>query len=422
MHFSVYSKTYETNEGLIYKKHFIVLKDEFGTILEWTDFHKYITPVTPNSDRIQKNIKKKFDYVVIFLNYVYFEENITSLSNIDKKMVERFLNAYGQIKLKNDNVTTHRNIKTVNKCKDCIIAFIENLIVSKQMNRIRTNDLYSYKNVFNYKDRKFEKKMIDNFEITCVDNYDKIFRDITYKAMNIIMRQIETKHKNILGSTTLQKNVGLRTSESLNVRREDSPLGAGIEFEIIDGKVMNAYINIQREYNLRSDLISVGGIKKERKQKIHPLFLGDFCREYQIYMQYLEGKKYEEDYGPLSINRNGKAMTYASYYYHFKNVIQEVIPIMLASNDEELVAYGIMIQQYGLSPHIFRHYFSMCLSDNGASISEMMEFRGDKSPESALVYLQNKSDLTRKLEKVNNETFAYNLWKASKKYSNEDDD
>jgi hypothetical protein len=43
-----------------------------------------------------------------------------------------------------------------------------------------------------------------------------------------------------------------------------------------------------------------------------------------------------------------------------------------------------------------------------------MYWRGDKSPESALVYLQNKGDLVKQYAKVNNEIFDYSMWKVSK--------
>lgn len=193
-------------------------------------------------------------------------------------------------------------------------------------------------------------------------------------------------------------------------------LAPGIEFEIIDGEVMNAYIDLSNEYVLRDDMVDTGNIKKEKKRKVYPRYLAEFCRGYQIYMHYLEGKKYEEKYGPLTINRDGKAMTYDSFYYHFKKVIKEVIPIMLSSDDREIVSYGLMIQQYGIAPHIFRHYFSLRMADEGASLAELMQFRGDSTKDASLVYLQNKSMLTKEVEFVSNQAFAFNLWRASKIY------
>ena len=43
-----------------------------------------------------------------------------------------------------------------------------------------------------------------------------------------------------------------------------------------------------------------------------------------------------------------------------------------------------------------------------------MNWRGDKSPESALTYLENKSELEKQYERVSDEVFNYSLWKASK--------
>ena len=47
-------------------------------------------------------------------------------------------------------------------------------------------------------------------------------------------------------------------------------------------------------------------------------------------MTYLEGKKYEKDYGPLNLNRRGKALSYDVYYQRFRKIIRdEMIPIFL---------------------------------------------------------------------------------------------
>lgn len=43
-----------------------------------------------------------------------------------------------------------------------------------------------------------------------------------------------------------------------------------------------------------------------------------------------------------------------------------------------------------------------------------MYWRGDKSPESALTYLQNKSELEKQYKKINNEVFDYRYWQAEK--------
>jgi hypothetical protein len=47
-----------------------------------------------------------------------------------------------------------------------------------------------------------------------------------------------------------------------------------------------------------------------------------------------------------------------------------------------------------------RHWFSVQLVLNGEDIAQIQYWRGDKNPQSAFDYLQNKGDLVRELEAV----------------------
>ena len=60
-----------------------------------------------------------------------------------------------------------------------------------------------------------------------------------------------------------------------------------------------------------------------------------------------------------------------------------------------------MLCENKLAPHSLRHWFSTQLALRGESIDQLQFWRGDRNPESALVYLQNKGDLVRELAKTN---------------------
>lgn len=95
-----------------------------------------------------------------------------------------------------------------------------------------------------------------------------------------------------------------------------------------------------------------------------------------------------------------------------------MIPIYLQSNDNELVLYGQTLMEHSLSPHVFRHWYTVQLVLSG--INEpgvLMHYRGDTSPESALTYINNKGELEKQFSKVTNETFNYTLWAAKEKYN-----
>lgn len=131
-------------------------------------------------------------------------------------------------------------------------------------------------------------------------------------------------------------------------------------------------------------------------------------------MEFIEGRQYEADYGALTTTSTGKAYTYDAYYKEFQNVVKEAIPVMLASGHARTVHYGMLLQEHSISPHILRHWFSMKLTIYGEDVAGLMTWRGDKSPESALTYISNKSELVDELEKVSDEAFHYTLWKAGK--------
>jgi len=57
-----------------------------------------------------------------------------------------------------------------------------------------------------------------------------------------------------------------------------------------------------------------------------------------------------------------------------------------------------LLYENRLGLHALRHWFSVQLVLNGEDIGQIQYWRGDKTPESAFLYLQNKGDLVRELE------------------------
>lgn len=130
-------------------------------------------------------------------------------------------------------------------------------------------------------------------------------------------------------------------------------------------------------------------------------------------MLYLKNKKREMIYAPLSVNRNGKAYTYDAYQARFKVLIKQIIPILLQSEDPEVAEYGMLLQENNISPHIFRHWYSVRLTLFGESVAGLQYWRGDSNPESALTYLQNKGELAKQLREVSSGIFDYAMFQAS---------
>jgi len=420
-HFSVYEHTLVFKESELLTRKFIVLKDDSGDICAFTDFHRYIRSAKKQyAHRVTDDGNSRHYYVAKLLNYVFFDKyHIRTLNDMTIKMVSDFLNDYGNALLPSDS--SERTKATVVSCVRTIIDFLDEFIEKNKGNcKIKQSDLYKTVTTRN-KRGNIVKKKVPAFEVTYSGKVRSIFRDMPNKVFNLFLNHVIEKHPDMLMLVALSAFAGLRPAEACNIRRSDSALGPGIRFVMQNGEITDVILDLKKELNLRSDLKSVGSIKKERIQRVYPAFLDAFMECYRIYMDYIEGRKYEADYGALTVNKQGKAITYDSYYQKFRKVTTEIIPILLADEDAEVVNYGHLLMENNISPHILRHWFSVKLTLYGEDVSGLMYWRGDSSPESALTYLQNKGDLEKQYRYVNSELFDFIQWQAAAEYGGNDD-
>lgn len=412
MKFISYKHTLILGDNHLVTKQLIALKAPDGN-LQFTDFHRYVKSASKIKS-ISDDGNKRFAYVIKFLNYVFGVKRITSLDQLTLDMIKDFLMNYGLGTLPGD--TRHRKKSTVEICVNTILDFLTLYLKERKGKAILSpSALYETTSYTNKRGRLIKRKEV-KFDVYVDDSQTEqaIFRDMPNSAFEMLFAHIAEYHKDLLMVVALGAFVGLRPSEACNVRREDSPLGAGILFHQSEGETFKVEIDLRREMPLRSDLKPTGRIKKERMQAVPYIFLEVFLDTYNNYMSYLEGKRYERDYGPLNLNKQGKALTYAVYYQRFRRIIrEEMIPIFLKSDDAEVVFFGHLLQEHNISPHIFRHWYTTQLVLSGVSeISELMSARGDKSPDSAWVYLQNKGEIAKQYGQVNDGLFDYMSWRA----------
>lgn len=420
-HFSVYNHNLVIKENQLITRKFIVLKDASGDICAFTDFHRYIRSAKRQYARkVTDDGNNRHYYVVKLLNYVFFDKyHIKKLNDMTIEMVSCFLNDYGKALLPDDSC--ERTKETVITCIKTIIDFLDEFIEKNKCKcKIKQSDLYKIVTTRN-KRGNIVKKKVPAFDVTYTGKVKNIFRDIPNKVFNHLMNLVIEKHTDMLMLVALSAFAGLRPAEACNIRRADSALGPGFRFVMQNGEITDVILDLKKELNLRSDLKSVGGIKKERIQRVYPAFLEAFVKCYKIYMDYMEGRKYEADYGALSINLQGKAITYDNYYQKFRKVILELIPILLSDEDVEVVNYGHLLLENNISPHILRHWFSVKLTLYGEDVSGLMYWRGDSSPESALTYLQNKGEIEKQYRYVNSELFDFMQWQAATEYGAKND-
>ena len=415
--FSVYNHNLVAKDNQLVTRKFICLKMSDGT-LKFTHFQKYAQNPKFRIRRINDGDDPRCTYITQLLNYAFFFKGIKSLNEISVDIIKEFLNDYGKCELPDDDDNTHRNKATVERCVKIIMDFMElYLNDNKKFCKMRIDELYKW---VDYRDHngKMRQKKVPVFDVIYSGTTREIFRDIPNKVFEIIFSHIAIHHTQILGLVLLCAFAGLRPSESCNVRRPESIFGPGIIFTTINNEVTKIQIDLRKEYVLRSDRLPTGKIKKERMQTVPDIFLKAFMNSYNIYMEYLNGKQYETDFAPFTINKQGKAYTYDSFYGKFQEIIKdEITPILLADNDAEVVLYGRMLLENKLSPHIFRHWYTVQLVLSGVSEPGiLMAHRGDSSPDSALTYIKNKSELAKQFTKVNNETYNYLTWLAKERH------
>ena len=407
--FSVYEHSLVNDKGIFITRYLIVIKED-RKIIGWTNFHKYISENVKDLRPIQRNYKNRCIYICKFLNYCFFEKQcIKKISDLTIPMVEDFFYDYS---LQTNRVIRDTTVKTV---LDYISDFLCEL-AKKKVVKFKESDIYENKDIYIKKQHKFISKRVPKFKVFYSNKKGyEIFRDIPIGAFLIIADVISKKHIDILMLVILSAFAGLRPSESCNVITEDSPLGKGILIDYLDGYIQCITIDISEERQLRKDLKKVGGIKKERYQCVFTPFMDAF---YECYKLYLEKNKCKRDvnYMPLTPDSRGNAMTYDVYRKRFDQAINDAIPVMLASDDPEVVFYGNKLLSRKIAPHIFRHFFSMMLVLAGCTIDEIMFWRGDASTESAATYIAHKSEIEKKFNKVKGQIFKFDLCKAEEMY------
>ena len=413
--FKTYKHQFVTKGNQLIVKHLIVLEYSDGT-LGFTDFHRYALSHKTRMENIGSDNRVKLGFIIQLLNYAFFDRHICCLNEITVDIIKDFLNAYAGSTLPNDGEYAKRAKSTYDACCSTILDFFQNyLMYNKGALPFEEDDMFTYESYRDKNGRCFQRK-VPKFNIYYNTDTKPIFRDMPNAVFEILFDHITVYHPEMLGLVLLSAFGGLRPSEACNVKREGAPDGSGIRITTVNGIVRSVEIDISRERPMRSDLVSVGKIKKERKVTVPKCFLQAFMSAYSTYLDYLEMQPYEEEYAPFSVNSRGKAITYELYYKMFRSMVKdELVPILLSSEDPTVVNFGHALLENNISPHIFRHWFTVQLVLSGINDPIVIaNYRGDSSVQSAVTYLNNKSELQRAFKEVNEEQFEFMKWASEK--------
>lgn len=413
--FYVYKHHLVIKGDMLITRQFIVLRDVNNTIITFTKLHRFIRS---SKNKVSRSIaddgNNRFSFVCAFLNYIFIDNydkyGITTLTELTLDMIKDYFLDYG---LSPDD-SIHSNTKnTVERCATVIIDFLVSYLEKYETQCVLKKSILVKKVEYRTKMGQLKTKYVPAFDIYHSNIPKTIFRDMPDSVFEIFMSYAANYYKDIFLLMCLSAFAGLRPSEACNVRQKISPLGSGLVFKKINGNITSIAIDLTKERNLRSDLKPVGKIKKERIQKVYPKFIHAFSYAYEIYTEYLSTCKFEKEYCPMTVNSRGMAMTYDLYYSKFRSMTEELRPILLTSSDAEVVEFGNELFEHNISPHIFRHWFTVQLCLYGEDVASLQFWRGDKTPESALRYLANKGKLEKQLKYVSNEVFNFMNFQAA---------
>lgn len=399
--YAVYSLRNKTEEGLLFTRSFIVLRNGYGVICRFTRLQEFAGVYENRTYKpLTANPEGKLYFIVSMLNYVLVDHGkefgVKHVFDITKPMLEEFFDAYAMESLADGS---HRSPERVERCISCVTLFMYKMAWKYGgYMKVRRDELYAEKTIRTNKGAHFTKKVPD-FQATGIIDKEETFREIPTKALELLMPMAFRYAPDIAFAMCLQAFAGLRAGETMNVRQESSPYGPGMIFTEIGGQVRNIRIDLRRELALRSDGVDIGMIKKARMQEVYPAFVGTVYSAYRLHLQYLKRVRFEEDYAPMFVNSSGMAMSYESYRQKFKRLIRNHLrPELIKSADPELRIYGQMLYENELGTHCLRHWFTVQMVLRGEDIGTIQSFRGDRNPETAFQYLQNKGELVRELE------------------------
>ena len=404
LHYAVYTAQELTPNGHQFTRSYIVLKDEYKNIVRFTRLEEYAGTYAGKAFApVYSDAEQKCLYVTQMLNYILVGRGelygVDHVFGITKAMMADFFNHYA-LSPKADGTTVGR--ETVEKCIRACTAFMYGLW--KKHGRemaVQAGELYHQVSVRGRGGATVTQSVPDFQARGQDDGSHPLLRDIPVDGLSLLISLAYRHDPGIAFPIVVQCTAGLRPGEVVNMRRADSPGGPGLSLTRIGGKTTRVEIDISRRLPLRSDGVVTGGIKRPRRQCVYTPLIPLFEKAYGLHMG-RAGDRYEKEYAPMFVNQNGMAMTYENYSDRLQALVRDHFrPALLESDVPELRLYGTLLAENRFPPHGFRHFFSTLLAMNGESTANIQYWRGDRNPESALWYLQNKGDLLKAMRLTN---------------------
>ena len=385
-------------KGILTPIPLIVVKDCFDTIILYTDFHLYVDRAA-GFKSIQSSNEKKLYYIVQCLNYLFSYEEIKSLKEINKDMLQRFFDFYTL----EENNNFYRDKITCKECVSEILSFFEEILKYNSNLKIKESDLYLTTSMLNQHNYGVKNIKRPNFNIKYVGRRSKnVYKEISADAVSLLIETAMSYCPEIALAIVIMAYSGLRIGEVCNIRQVDSCYGPGLIITEENGKFTDVIIIQDHEYKLRDDDVNVGRMKSHKNGRILKGFLPLFQYVYECHLETISNVEQCTE-KPLFINRfNGKAMTAATLRKKFSKLINtHFVPVLKKSKDRKLQLEGAYIEQYGLKPHALRVFFTIYSAENRCNNPfELQALRRDSTPDSAIPYFMNKRQTLDEMDSV----------------------
>ena len=394
MRFAVERQAKSVN-GVMFEELRIVLKDDYGCI-GYTDFDRYINRskrrIKGNSNKTEFQAAK---YVVQFLNYVLKDLN-KPLSEVTIGDLQAFLDWYCE----GHGTGRYPGLEAVENCRDAVTAFVSNLSEKGKMKHIRKSDLYSTNQIFSKKAGKIVTRSVPKLDCRSFATVTlPKFTDLPGQSVFDLIEMASQYEPMLTLGICSEAWGGIRTGGIVNMRRPDAS-DPGIIVERGDGTIKAITIDIRRESLLTKNGKHTGSVKRPRIQQILPEYRKEYEKVLKRHITLLEKVK-NHNPNALFLNTQGNAMSDESYRQRFAALVKNhFVPYMLNNKNDAYQIAARKILERGMSPHALRHWFSAYLALHTDNPAVIAYWRGDKSNDSANLYLMNKGILESQLQTV----------------------
>ena len=410
-HFAVEECILRDTDGAKVKTHILTIKADDTRIIKYITGYEFLcAPFTGKAPRWRKKQERPdLYYVSKALNYI-FKENfwknkVTKLTDVTADMVFDAFDHYSETR-QSDSPNGFPSQQSINKYIYAVSSFFANVALLAPDSSISPDELMKREVVVK---RQGQGQKVETYvpiyrlkTKRCAAS--ALMREIPVDAMQILISQAEVHDPMLVFAIIASSTAGLRVGELCNMRQEHSPVSyaPGIMFHYVGSTVTSVKIDLTREYSLRADpTVDIGGIKKHRVVTVYPGFIAEFMQGYRYHQSLLEKIQYDKAFCPMFVDRNGQAMTRRTMHERFKALVNEhFIPALYDSGKIHLVAYAQDLESLSLTPHALRHYFTVRLVLEGLSREAIADFRGDRSLESAEIYVRNKGAFAKQLQAV----------------------